>query len=403
MVSYQIKKRPQIEDHQLKLKLNDSNEKYNVIHPSLVTIGADLYLLQKTEGCKDTVIPVHREFIMTVIPYFAKQYSDDGIWREGKLKDQEDINISQLPETVNITAVVAYIKSLYETNYNPFSLENCLDILELADYWCDQFMKTECLNYIEEAMNDDLFEKIYDNPRIQSSVGKIVNDYMKRERSLNCHICENNRFHVLLPKKSTSAVLTNSNRAIVFKTEPENSNFPIWDFPIWDFYTTRCIPKNSAHHEIQLKFRITHNCLVNAFVGIVDDSVNASDVFDVSKITSPNMFYGFCMNKFLHVLDAKTTIEAGRPGLSQKFLHVPILNDTTPFDKFVQNDVFTLIYSETILKLESDRGFKCCVQLDPAPEVKFKFCVQISNHKKDRSNDGKGLELLPDFDHVCEI
>jgi len=179
MVNYQIKKRPQIEDHQLKLKLNDPNEKYNVIHPSLVTIGADLYLLQKAEGCKDNMIPVHREFIMTVIPYFAKQYSDDGIWREGKLKDHGDINISQLPESVNITAVVAYIKSLYEVDYNPFSLVNCLDILELADYWCDQFMKTECLNFIEEAMDDKLFDKIYENPRIQSSVGNIVKEYVK--------------------------------------------------------------------------------------------------------------------------------------------------------------------------------------------------------------------------------
>lgn len=402
MTGYQFKKRPQIEDNQIKLKVNNLAEKYNVIHPSVVTLGADLYLLQKSGGSKDTAIPVHREFIITVIPFFAKQYSDDGIWREGKLKDLGDISISKLPETVNIKAVVAYIKSLYEIDYNPLSLATCLDILELADYWCDQFMKTECLNFIEEAMNDDLFEDIYENPRIQGLVGKIVKEYVRGD--LKCYTCENNKFHVFQSKKKrTSAVLSKSNTAIHFKTEPGNVNNTFWDV-----FTTRSIPKNQSQQEIRLKFKVTNNDFRNVFVGIIDGNVKFqfSKKEPMSTITDQRYrFCGFRLNRYIDVDDMTETILRARTvfDLLPKSVDVPIVNDTKPFDRFLQNDVFTMIYSKTLLKLESDRGFKCCVELTRAPRVSFRFCVQVANNIDDESNDGNGLELLPDFDHVCEI
>ena len=270
MDGYQIRKRPQFEENKDKLKLNKLNDKYNVIHPSQVSLAADLLLVQRTDDKKDTVIPVHRDFIMTTIPYFAKQYDENGIWREGKLKDQEEYYVSNLPETVSVNSAVAYIKNLYEDEFNPFSEENCLDILELADYWCDEFMKTECLKFIADAMTDDLFMRIYKNSRIQSCAENIVDEYVTRDRSLTCGICENNRFHFFLSKTTDSVVLENSNRAAYAVGAPTQSK-------IWALFTTNTVPRMPSNHELRVKFKI-NNISSNSYVGIVDETVDSNDM-----------------------------------------------------------------------------------------------------------------------------
>jgi len=402
MSNYQIQKRPKFEENQDTLKLGKLNDKYNVIHPSQVSLAADLLLIQKHVGGKDTVIPVHRNYIMKSIPYFAKQYNENGIWREGKLKDQEEYHVSNLPETVSVTSVVAYIKNLYEDDYNPFSVENCLDILELADYWCDEFMKTECLNFIEAAMNDDLFSRIFENSRIHNSVGRIVNEFVRRERSLKCEVCENNRYHVFLPKESPTVVLTKSNRAIHFKSEPVEIND-------WDVFTTKMINTNTINHDVSLKFMVTQFLFSNVFVGIVNDNLDAVSLTDLTSLPEGYEFWGFRMQKYKSDVTKetkekhKTLLVAChyKNNLSHAKQSILVDNDTKPFDRFVNDDVFTLVFTKTLLKLRNDRGFECEIKMNhTSPRLNLKFAVQIGHSE---FNEGKGLELLPNFDHICNV
>jgi len=403
MSNYQIGKRPKFEENKDKLKLNKLNEKYNVIHPSQVSLAADLLLVQKTDDEKDTVIPVHLGYIMTAIPYFAKQYDENGIWREGKLKDQDEYYVSNLPETVSVTSAVAYIKNLYEDDFNPFSRENCLGILELADYWCDDFMRTECLNYIEEVIDDNLFMKIYKNIRIQSSVEKIVSDYVKRERGLDCSICENNRFHYLLPKESKLATLNKSNREVCSIGSESKCK--------WELFATKTISKNISNHEIQLNFKVTQKVFSNTYVGIVSEDVDSDDVASIWDLPIGSVFYGFRLNKFEKgtadeiINDGKNlrVTEVAYKGAGQlyptKIEVFPIVNDSKPFDKFATSDVFTLVYSKTTLKLQNTRGFQASIELNRTPRFKCRFFVQIASNA---SNIGTGVELLPQLDHICE-
>jgi len=357
-----------------------------------VSLAADLLLIQKTgdrrEDQKDTVIPVHRDFIMTVIPYFAAQYDENGIWREGNLKDQEKYYVSNLPTTVNITSVVSYIKNLYEDDHQPLTEENCVDILELADYWCDEFMKNECLRYIEEVMDDDLFMKIFKNPRVRNSVENIIEQYVKRERSSACGICDNNRFHFFLPKKSSITCLKNSNRLISFLPIPELEQE-------WFQYDTVNIPRNIGKQEIRLKFQVTQPSFANTRIGIAEK--NNNEKYAVST------FCGFRLLKYdLDATEAekqknKTLVVASGGTEGTRF--IPIMNDTKPFIKFLLSDVFTLIYSKTLLTLKTDRGFSCDIALDSSLGLTYKFVV---SQFVTQFNEDKGLELLPELDHVCD-
>lgn len=150
-------------------------DKYEILHPCIRTVGADLVILPALEdtNSRQVVIPVDKSF-MKVIPYFKRQFKQN-VWKETK-------SITT-PAGIKGKSVLNYIQSLYDSLYNEhhrkfggtsafpkFTEDNCLDIFELSDYWCDQHMKRRVETYLVKRMTTKIFMAIVNKPSLVLSL-----------------------------------------------------------------------------------------------------------------------------------------------------------------------------------------------------------------------------------------
>lgn len=166
-------------------------DKYEILHPCIRTVGADLVILPALEdtNSRQVVIPVDKSF-MKVIPYFKRQF-EQNVWKETK-------SITT-PAGIKGKSVLNYIQSLYDSLYNEhhrkfggtgafpkFTEDNCLDIFELADYWCDQHMKRRVETYLVKRMRTKIFMAIVNKPSLVLSLQNVLkliadNKFEKKE------------------------------------------------------------------------------------------------------------------------------------------------------------------------------------------------------------------------------
>lgn len=78
------------------------------MHPNLMTIGADLLILpehNQKSGGKQVVIPVLKQFMIKVVPYFQAEFGNESAnWREMKEKNK----------------ILTVTKSYLKTNFRQF-------------------------------------------------------------------------------------------------------------------------------------------------------------------------------------------------------------------------------------------------------------------------------------------
>merc|ERR1712062_212459 len=90
--------------------LRYTNDSYNLMHPTLVTKGSDmLIVIDDKIGDKKSAIPVDKQYVCAMIPYFNRKYADGANWRENR-GNGEGILVDEIPEefAVNSTSVYRY-------------------------------------------------------------------------------------------------------------------------------------------------------------------------------------------------------------------------------------------------------------------------------------------------------
>ena len=78
-------------------------------HPTVITVGADLIIKTKLKS-EDLAwaIPVHKEFLMTKIPYIQGLFTGD--WRENK---DDPIAYINAPNDISGDVVFGYLRNIY--------------------------------------------------------------------------------------------------------------------------------------------------------------------------------------------------------------------------------------------------------------------------------------------------
>ena len=162
-------------------------------HPARQTIFADLLLEVKLKISETPVeqsnkrkmlIPTYKKFMMQQIPHFNSMFKEGSNWREAA--DDTPVPI-ECPDEVSADTIFKYVQrkfSLLECNSVSHSLnfswtkadesifkkfpltrfqftkENIIEFLILADYWNDESVKCEVLEFIDQNMDADAMFKI---------------------------------------------------------------------------------------------------------------------------------------------------------------------------------------------------------------------------------------------------
>jgi len=167
---------------------------YVIKHPARQTIFADLLLevnlkesetLDNQSNKRKLLIPTYKKFMMQQIPHFNSMFKEGSNWREAE--DDTPVPI-ECPDEVSADTIFKYIQrkfSLLECNsvshsFNcswkksdepndflkfpltrfQFTKENIIEFLILADYWNDEAVRVEVLEFIDKNMDVDAMFKI---------------------------------------------------------------------------------------------------------------------------------------------------------------------------------------------------------------------------------------------------
>ena len=202
------------------LKFDDPKidcNKYTIKHPINYTIGCNLLIkIEENEENdapvttvddidKTWLIPVHKKFVSAEIPYFKAMFKQESSWRENKLiGSTESVSV---PDHFDQNTVLKYITLKY-ISYDPnldtnkhetdpksdskstqrlsksvITTKNCVELFDLAVFWCDDQIQTSLIKFMDNIDNNsfqDIFSKIYDHPRLHSILKPVIMKYISR-------------------------------------------------------------------------------------------------------------------------------------------------------------------------------------------------------------------------------
>ena len=131
----------------LKFKHKDYPEsKYDIKHPSKFTANADLLIIGKdSDNAKSWIIPVHKQLVFKVVPYFTGLSGENGIFRD--TLSSENFTVYEAPKDYLGDCIQTYFKYVYFKDTDDRVLvnvvdtlidrTNCLELLKLSSFWSD--------------------------------------------------------------------------------------------------------------------------------------------------------------------------------------------------------------------------------------------------------------------------
>jgi len=153
-------------------------DEFEFMHPTVRTTNCDAIILpfnNNPDLQKQVAIPVDKS-ILEMIPYYQSQLNNTVGWREMK-ESRNGIVLLTTPEEVSAKSVFSYIESLYSSNQSFISKENCLDILCLSKFWCDEFVAIQAESFIEKNMDEEIYKTIRKNGELQALLEEVLDKF----------------------------------------------------------------------------------------------------------------------------------------------------------------------------------------------------------------------------------
>ena len=66
----------------------------------------------------------------------------------------------RVPAGISAKTAFGYILSIYKDEPNTITVENCVELFKLADYWCDEHMKEETKRFMERNLTESILRDI---------------------------------------------------------------------------------------------------------------------------------------------------------------------------------------------------------------------------------------------------
>lgn len=389
------------------------DKEYVFLHPTQQTVGCDLLIIIKgISNEKSTAIPVYKEFMIQTIDYFKREYDEKSNWRESKLIEG-NILTWQVPAGIEAQSVFLYIKSLYDESVMPLLKSSCLGILQLADFWCDDFMKEEAFKFVEKNIDSDLVMGIFDNFVLHAMLGDTVRTFLKQNLQIksNCNCCDLAEVYRFFTRTDTKISIRDKNRTISIG----NVEGAIDD---WESVFSGPFSE-SAEIKLDFQINVDPDLYSSIFVGIVDSEAFEDETFHVHATEDSDMendeedyqFSGFelnklnpdeCASKRTVAMDMKTITSFS--GIKQTKTDALIIHKSAPIKSFVKDDTFTLIYTKKELFLKNTRGFNCSVEIEDTdtrftePEnYRFFFTLSVNS-----TMEGTEITIIPPFENDCK-
>lgn len=150
----------------------------------LVTNSADFVILPDNpdpENKKQVVIPAHKD-LMIMLPYFRAQLNKGSDWKELRSKTMLEVTV---PLKVDPKAVFSFVESIYDKKLKPLTQENCIDILKLSIFWCDDFMIEQSKHFIADNLNAEMCQVICSDFEISHHLQNLMTEVFKCAFSSN--------------------------------------------------------------------------------------------------------------------------------------------------------------------------------------------------------------------------
>ena len=184
-------------------------------------------------------------------------------------------------------------------------------------------------------------------------------------------------------------VVKSNNREISCeKAMPRNS---------WRKFHTRPISKYVK--EASIRFDAIGCRPENFFIGVINIEEDTRDkIWDIKKCRN---LYAFRLTYYdgdkTNQNKNQTLVEA-IVGSYENLQKITIINDKEPLNKMSTNDIYSLEYTRTFIKLSNDRGFNYCLPMNIGYNDVFRFFVEIGGS----ALVGRSLRFLPDLNHMCQ-
>ena len=168
---------PDLTEYQNTLKFKHEDfpvENYEFMHPAPITRCCDVVILpfnSDSENTKQAAIPVHKS-LLQIIPYFRGQLNETFNWRE--TKNNNGIVTLEAPAHIGADSIFSYIESLYTSGELSITKKNCLEILRLAKFWCDDFVAEAAEIFIKNNINEEIFMTIVRDSELMGHLDDVI-------------------------------------------------------------------------------------------------------------------------------------------------------------------------------------------------------------------------------------
>ena len=420
--------RASITDDQDALKFQHDNfpkEEYTFMHPTMRTVGSDLLILARQfngntgmgpkSKKKLAAIPVQKAFMARTIEYFKRKHDESSNWIESK-PTVDDVLVWEAPENIFAKSVFAYIKSLHDCSVMPLSKKTCLGILQLAYYWCDDFMKKEALAFIEKNIDSEMVMGVYENAALRDILKDTVKAYIQRKEEACCTCCrfvnlyefDNICYDDDMPEDMVKTYDEKKTKIIAHSDNEWTGCLTVYTKPIPEGVEERvCGVKLSF--QLIMEDADDHE-YGDFYFGIVDSKASDKNESGVGFHTGHDQPYqcsGFQLVKYEYGVD-KETKELNKKtmvsfsGLNQTLTDIPTFHESNPVEAFTSDDIFTMTCYPDRLSVTNERGFNASVKIeanDVSTENRFFFTVGISN-----AMIGAGFKIVTPFEtNKCQM
>ena len=371
------------------------DEKYNFLHPVPVTVGCNMLIIIKNQGgTKPDAIPVHKEFMMAEIDYFKREHDKNSNWRENT-QTSEKVWTWEVPHQIAAQSVLVYILRVYqrslmsEEEYGENKIlnkTNCLEILQLADFLCDDIMKQETLEFVENNIDSDLVIDIFDNFGVQALLKDTARKFIKQNEKVksSCNLTEIASVYQFFTHDDSK-----------FCTKKENRILSVQYGENWETAFTGPIPDNSETFQLNFRIKLSDVSVYQSIrIGIVDSEAfedeDSTIAYNLSALEE-YQFSGFQLNT-----SSNKNIMVSWSGMMGETVlsNIPISHQHAPAQSFKKDESFTLTYTRKKLSITNTRGLTGSVKIDDTAD-KYRFFFTMSQDEKMRV--GAEIEILPAF------
>jgi len=339
-------------------------ETFNILHPHFNTKDCDVIILpfnQDPDHQKQVAIPMHRS-LLQMIPYFQGQLKNNVEWRETRTQSQtvtSNFITLEMNTDVDARTVFDYLETFYkytDQNFEWITKQNCLEVLILAKFWCDEFVAAHAESFIKKNIDRPIYDSIMNNVELRSLLESVVKQFTDY---LFAHVKNPDLCFVTSTKMITKFDKTRSTDSETMKFMNDYSDvFSKNNFTWEDCFTE---PVSDDHSKTVINFKPfcskKTKFWCNFIVGVIDKHASETDVLNSADIKN-------CVFRFeSKVCSGSSKLNCLRCSYDCNgelvSVDVPRINKTAPLSDFKLGESFKLVYNRGthMLTLSNNRGF----------------------------------------------